>query len=218
MNIRVRVDSSMASRRLISLYRDQVPFATSLAINETAKKVQAAQRILLLERFRIRRPWVLHGVKIVQWAKKQFGLRKAVIRIAESHDFLEKFEEGGTKTPRDGGRLAIPDEVRRGKNDIVPRSQRPRAFNFKPIGRGAKAETFAGDKRTFMIRTQWGTGGIFQRVGRRKNARLKELFTFARQARIPAKLDFKKTANEVVRRVFAGEFRRAFAIATSTKK
>lgn len=89
-------------------------------------------------------------------------------------DILAKFEEGGTKRPREGRHLVVPIEVRRTKTGVVSRVQRPRAFQFREVG-----QSIVGLKRTFIIPGV----GIFQRRGKR-NVRL--LYGFESAVPIPA--------------------------------
>ena len=64
------------------------------------------------KRFTIRRAYVLQGVKFSKFSTKRD--LEAIVEIDPTREFLFKFEEGGTVRPR-GTRLAVPDEVRRGR-------------------------------------------------------------------------------------------------------
>lgn len=243
MIIRVEVHTAGAERMLLMLRRDQLPYAKSVALNEVATRFQAAQRRGIHERFRTRRKqWVDQSVKITHFARKQEGRAYAEIGIVspgggERSDILGKFEKGGLKRPKAGSRLAVPDEARRTKSDIVQKSQRPRAFNFKLHGVGPKAEVLIGDKRTFMIRRPDGTGAVYQRTGarrriardnmgrnlggRRRRARssvLKRLFVFTRTARLDPDLRFHETARRVVAAEWPPAFREAFRKAIATAR
>ncbi len=215
MEIRVTVESAGVERHLLELRRDQVPFATSLALNNTGKAVQSAQQETIRRNFKIRRTWVLQGVKIARFSTK--ARLVVTIMIDRARDFLDKFEEGGIKRPR-GKHLAIPNEVRRTKSDIVGKAQRPRSFGFVFFGRGTKATIYKGNRRTFLMAKPDGSGGIFQRVGRRGGSRLKKLYSFTRDARIAPMLHFHDVARRVVSRVFPEEFRKAFAQALATAR
>lgn len=211
--------------------RHEMPFVTSLAINESAKIAQADQRRKMLMRFTVRRrTWVERNVKISPFSTK--NRLEAIIKIdppGGRSDILSKFEDGGVKKARDGGRLAIPVEARRGKTGVVGRAQRPKAFNFELVGRGPKATVYRGDRRTFMIRGHDGkTGGIYQRTssggGSRKGARLasdittrrvrdlriRTLYRFTEQASIDSRLELEETVTNSVRASFATTFAEAF--------
>ena len=215
--MRIDVDSNATevARSLRFLFRDQVPFATSVAINNTAKGIQTVQREGMKRRFTIRRAYVLQGVKINKFSTKRD--LEAVIEIDPTREFLFKFEEGGTVRPR-GTRFAVPDEVRRTKTGVVSRVLRPRSLEFKRSGSGPRGEVFRGKKRTFMIRRPDGTGAIFQRFGRRRSTRVRMLFSFTPKAKIEPMLEFEVTAQTVFDATFASNFERSFARAQASAR
>ena len=149
MRIDVDINAGEVARSLRFLFRDQVPFATSLAINQTARGIQTEQRAGMRQRFTIRRAYVLQGVKFSKFSTKRD--LEAIVEIDPTRNFLFKFEEGGTVRPR-GTRLAVPDEVRRGKTGVVSRVMRPRRLEFERWGSGPRAEVHRGKKRTFVGR------------------------------------------------------------------
>ena len=151
---------------------------------------------------------------------------EAIVEIDPTREFLFKFEEGGTVRPR-GTRLAVPDEVRRGKTGVVSRVMRPRRLEFERWGSGPRAEVHRGKKRTFMIRRADGTGAIFQRLGRRGRKRipgqrrpgkLRMLFSFTPQAHIEPSLEFELTAQTVFTSTFASNFEASFDRAVRTAR
>ena len=224
--MRIDVDSNAGevARSLRFLFRDQVPFATSLAINQTARGIQTEQRAGMRQRFTIRRAYVLQGVKFSKFSTKRD--LEAIVEIDPTREFLFKFEEGGTVRPR-GTRLAVPDEVRRGKTGVVSRVMRPRRLEFERWGSGPRAEVHRGKKRTFMIRRPDGTGAILQRLGRRGRKRipgqrrpgkLRMLFSFTPQAQIEPSLEFELTARTVFERSFASNFEASFDRAVRTAR
>lgn len=172
MKITVSADTAGIRKALRTLYADQMPYAMSLAINETAKQAQGKQRAGMYARFTVRRQsWVERSIKIGTFAKKtslQADVRVETPGDPSRSDILTQHEDGGTKTPK-GQHLAIPDDVRKSETQVIPRNKRPRAFNFKPAG--GSSRVFIGDARTFMIKNPDGTGGIYQRTGRKGRIR-----------------------------------------------
>lgn len=183
----VTIDTRKFTAALKDIQESQLPFATMKAMNESAIKGQDAERLRMQSEFTIRRPWVLQGVKINRgdFATK----RKLEVRVSvdADRDFLNKFEFGTPKTPRDGKAIAVPIEARRNKATLVADSAKPRAFEFREVGgkglikasKGLKARTrravlgghvrvFEGKQRTIMIRSADGSGVILQRFGGRK--------------------------------------------------
>ncbi|MHC5059306.1 MAG: hypothetical protein ACYTKD_32025, partial [Planctomycetota bacterium] len=64
MNIELDTNAAQVSRTLRFLFAEQLPFATSKAINDTAKDAQKAQRAGMARRFTVRRPtFVFRSIK-----------------------------------------------------------------------------------------------------------------------------------------------------------
>lgn len=96
--------------------------------------------------------------------------------------WLQLQETGGRKTPRKQ-HLAIPTtNVRRTKRDLISKVQRPQALGNK----------------LFDIRTKKGTEFLAMRVGRGKKAQLKFMYTLARGAQIPPRLQFYSRMNRFI--------------------
>lgn len=195
------------------LFQDQIPFATSKAINATAVEFQQTQRRGMRDRFTIRRPWVLQGVKISRGDFARKDRLQARIHIDQKREFLVIHEPGGIKEPR-GALFAVPDAARRTKAGVVSKTIRPRALSFERWGRGRVATVYRGDKRTFMVVPHGRLrGGIYQRRGKGKRGRVRQLFSFTPAARIEPRLEFEETAVRVVgstfKAIYAREFERA---------
>jgi hypothetical protein len=181
--IMVEVDTEEAMSFLRMLYSDQVPYAASLALNATGLQVQAAERREIGEAFTLRRrDWAMRNVKI---GREDFATKtklRTIVRMeapgdASRSDILSKFEQGGTKRPREGKSLAVPGDVQRTGTGVIPRSKRPKAFNLRPAhakgttvfrgkGRSRSGTTvLVGDKGVFAVLNADGTGAIYQRTG-----------------------------------------------------
>ena len=208
----VDFDSRDTSRWLGSMAK-QTPFALSVAINDTLKDAQKVQRAHQRRVFTVRRPqWIDRSVKIKPFATKRTLTGTMAIDPPggkRTSDILAKFESGGRKQVREGRHLAIPIEARRTKAGIVSRRNRPKGFRFKRVGRSIR-----GERRTFII----AGVGIFQRVGRRKNSRIRMLYRFKTSVPIDRRLDFIANAERVVQQMFDRNFDRAFDRAVATAK
>lgn len=237
--IRVHFESAGLERTLLQLYSDQIPFATAVAVNEAAKAFQVYQRRHMHGAFKVRRQsWVDRNVKITHFAKKQEGRRYAEIAIVSPgsgsrSDILAKFEVRTTKRPR-GRSIVVPNTVKRTKSDIVSKANRPKAFDFKLHGKGGKATVYRGDKRTFMIQRADGSGGIYQRYGKKlarthkggiagrprrsRDTTTRLLYSLTPDAQLDDRLKFKVNAHATVKKVWATEFQKAFSRAVSTAK
>lgn len=189
----------------------QLPFAVARALNETAKEFQEDERALLRREFTIRKPWVEQGIKI---NSRDFASKtKLNVRIAvdQSRDFLNKFEQGGARLPRAGGKsLVVPLGVRPTPQADIPKSLRPKALHLKQTSKGGKFTVFKGDNGTFMVQRPDGSGIIFKRKGRaiavkrrhqgplmkgqRKDWKLVTLYVLRPKTPVPADLHFIETA------------------------
>lgn len=145
----------------------QFAFASAQALTKTAKEAQIAIIDQLPEHFTLRGNWFQPGYKFgikIKPAKKDN--LKAI--VGTDADWLEKFETGADKTPRNKF-LAIPtDNVRRSKRQIIQRGQRPGALRGK------------GD---VVLQTKSGPV-LFVRQGRGKNKRLVALYNLEVKAKI----------------------------------
>jgi hypothetical protein len=150
---------------------DQYPYIVARALNDCAKAFQEEERGVISSDFTIRRPWVLQGVKI---NREDFATKQKLevrVHIDQDHDFLNKFEEGGTRTPRAGSHsLAVPINVRRTKAQIISKNQRPKSFNFQQgfSSRKSRFTILKGDRRTFLIQRPNGSGLILQRTSKQQ--------------------------------------------------
>jgi len=170
--INVRTNIRDYTRRLDRLARDQVPFATAVALIRTAQDAQEEVRKQLKRRFTIRRAWVPSGIRITPARKTDLEAS-----VGSRDHFMALQETGGIKRPRTAAHIAVPANVRRSKSGVVTKANRPRALLAKP-----------GHFRTERA--------IMKR-GRGKGARPVRLFTLARSARIRPRFGFKKTTARV---------------------
>lgn len=207
MRISLSTNVPTISRLHRAFYADQVPFANSLALNNLSKQFQADQVRNMNRTFNVRRrTFVNRAVKIKPFATKRRPYAQIQIEPPggpSRADILAKFEEGGTKRPRTS-RLAVPDEVRRTGTGFISKANRPRALERR--------------KRVFAIKRPGGQGGIYQRIGRRRNSEIRRLYLFAPEARIPATLGFYDQSKRTADRWWPTLFKRAFTDAVATRR
>lgn len=232
--ITLRIDMAGLTES-ITTFQDQIPFATSLALNRVANAAQQAERAGISERFTIRRPWVLQGVKIETRDRATKRNLEVSIGIDAQRSFLSKFEVGGLKVPiGESKSIAVPEVgVRPDISAIVPKSKRPRAFNFvrRAPRRPSDFAVFEGSQHTFLIQSGDGSGLIFQRTGKGSNRdrsvkagaggrdeNVKLLYVLTPHVRIPAELEFATTVELVVREQFAQIFAQAFEEAKASPR
>lgn len=194
-SVKISVDVGPMVQWLNDLQTNQVPFATSRAVNDLAKEVQTAIQEGIRERFTIRREWVLQGIKITKFSDKRDDPIMATIEIPPDHRFLNKFEEGDTKYPRFGTHIAVPTSAISTKTGIVPMGMRPKAFGFQEVSTKSGAVQIKGSQRTFIL-LNTASPGIYQRTGPGKRA-LRMLYKFFSSVPTPRSLHFREGAQRV---------------------
>lgn len=207
--LELRVNATDVINTLDDVAVNQIPFALAKALYQTALDFQQAERERLDAIFSLRRPQFIYqqGVKLLSGYPSK---RKLFVILGQDPraDFLGKFEEGGEKTPEKSENIAIPEDVRRSKSDIVINSQRPKAL----FASGAPVfEIKPGDDDEHLA------PGIYQRVGR-NGRKLKKLYALQSEVPIAATLGFEETAQKTVQDRWAINFSDAFQQALATAK
>ncbi len=231
MDVQIRVDGHATLTALERLFRDQLPFATSLAINKADQAARAAVQAGIRERFTVRRPWVLQGVVVDASTKTNL---RATVRMADDRRFLSKFEAGGTLGASSPERpLAIPSvNLRPAFADVVPRALYPSSLRLVPR-RGVTGILPArrhltprgmvqlqGKQRTFVLdATMFGvqTPGVYQRIGPGPHD-IRLLWIYKQREPIPARLQFNRTVAETIHREWSRAYAAAFAQAVRTAR
>lgn len=206
----------------------QIPYATSVAINDTAKQIQENQRQHQGKVFEIRRPHFFNrAVKIAQFARRDSLTARIAIDPPggiQNAPILTRHEKGGVRRPMAGGRaLAVPIEARRTRAGVVRRNERPRSFQFQRAysSIGTRTEIYLGNRRTFMIRKADGSGTILRRYARGQSGTMHGVVTLYRlvpQANIAERLRFHLNSQELFRDRFAQNFQVAFRRAVETAR
>lgn len=169
-------------------------------INATAKKIQEAQQQQLEKRFTLRsntKAFMLRNVAIIKpFASVGAGRLFAEVGVGQRNRLLlGGYETGEERKPFKGHMIAQP---------VVGSPARPTfgqpvqpQFTFRAMAlKAAKGKQAAnrkvGNNGTYSVRGV----GVFQRTGPgREGSKL--LYGFARQQRLPAKLNWQKTARDI---------------------
>lgn len=132
----LKAEIESAIKSIDHIRKDQLPYATSLAVNETVKAAQNAVRAHVAGQFTLRRAqFILNTVKI---EKFDFATKRNPtafrLKIDEKREYLAKFEEGGTRQAKDPAfPIAIPSSnLRPTFAELPPRSMYPRALRLVP--------------------------------------------------------------------------------------
>ncbi len=173
--------------------REQIPFATALALTMTAGDARQAIVRELPTRFTIRRKWIEKGIRTERATK-----RNLEATVFSRDPFMVKQEKGGKRRG-----VSIPFKVRRSERTVVSRSRWP----GKLLGRD---DVFIRD-----LPSGSGRRGVFQRM---RSGRLKLLWILEDVAETKPRWEFAETARKAVRRNWEKNFGRAFAKAIATAR
>jgi hypothetical protein len=216
--INVRMDVRQFTKDLDALATRQIPYTAMKAINYTALDVQLAEQEHVARSFTLRRPeFVMNTVKIQRGNFATKDNLRAIVEIDRDRNFLTKFEDGKDKIPSAAKSIAIPIEAKRSKMDIVTMANRPKGLMLQTIS--ARSSVVAkGLKRTFLIQSPDGTGGIYQRVGRGVGSTVKLLYSFKPRVPIPKRLGLVDTAKRTFASNWMANWQKAFAEAMLTAR
>ena len=161
--IEIKVHTSGVLKMLAEA-QDQLPYAMSLALNRVAIDGQKAEQARLKAVFKLRREtFVIRGIKIEKADRATKTSWRVVISIPVAQDFLDKFEQGDPKIPRQGKWLWIPNAAVF-QNKIINRGNplHPKNLHFSK----SKGGQLVGDQRTFMLKGKNGKPLVIQRMDR----------------------------------------------------
>ena len=215
MQISVKSNISAFAKAMDAFGKNQIPFATAVALNDTAKDVRGkiindtwpnsvTQRNKNFMKASLT-PISKRNSEV--WATKR-NLRAIVgtTRTKMQRDYLQRLTEGGTKTPR-GRHLAIPsnqNNVTRLSGGAIKKADRPRQLLNR--------------KNVFIQKlVRSGDMAILRRVGKDRYP-VQMLYLLEPNGQIKKQFDFYEDANATARRAFNKNFRNSFARAKKTAK
>src|SRR5687768_11594569 len=191
----------------------QLKFATSQALNDTAKDVQRfTVGSLLPSKFTLRakgNPWQAPGTKL--GFNLKFANRDNLTAVIGSQaDWLDEQEQGGRKTVTGGHRAAIPSGYWKRREEIMTRQKKPKA-----ILAGRRLPGLSATQRAFLAREGGKLKpGIYVRTG--KGRELKILFGLRGNVTIKPRLEFVKQGTAVAESVYNRHFNNRLVAAFAT--
>ncbi len=195
MDFRLQSNIKEFTRDLTAIQKQQIPFAASRAINDTAVQAQDEVVSTIPRVFNNLKKWWLKqqptGIK-VKFSNKA-NLHAAVHTSAY---FAKIQEEGGVKQPRRAKNLAVPTEK-------VPKRYR--------TSHGAR-ELMDAQKNVFRT-----PKGVFKRTGKKRYP-IVLLWSFAPSAKVRPRFGFYDTCKAVVMRRFETNFKMRLSQALATAK
>ncbi|KZL15125.1 hypothetical protein [Pseudovibrio sp. Ad37] len=206
--IRYTANFSEVAKGLTKAEERQVPYAISLALNETAQDIKANSEKALSRRLDRPTPFTKRGLALKRASKR--NLSAVVFFKDRQADYLELQEKGGTRRPKRKA-LAVPFSQRLNKYGNLPRRSIDRLLK--------RPDVFQGEIN--------GVEGIWQRPkrGKRRNGSrgtkgrtgLKLLIAYEKSADYQPRLRFeegaRKTADARMKRNFRRAMQRALATA-----
>lgn len=219
MQISVTHDVERTAARLDQVSARQLPFATARALTMTAADAQKQIRAEMPNKFTIRRPWVLQGVRTERATKQNL-----TAWVYHKDAYMPRQETGGTKVGKPGGgnfssddlpvasgrrvrkvsgRVAVPTQnVLRTKRELIRKSDTPQ-------GLGTKA---------FVIEGRNGTQLLARRFAKGKRAGLRVLYVLKPRTYIKPRWGFADTVERVARTRFYTNLQTALEQAMQSRR
>lgn len=224
--VNLEIDSTQLILRLRNGQR-RLAYAAVNAINNTAKRIQAAEWARAQEIFTIRKVEFMRRevAKIKPFASVRAARAFAEISVGQKDRLLlSAFERGAVREPvmEDAKRVAEPIDPRKGKpsparptwqQNVLPELWR-RRLNFDLTKRGKKRKAVR-ETRTYLIPAL----GIFQRIGPGPvKIATRAVYLFTKGKKLRPILKFKETGIKEAKKWFREEMQRETVNAIARSK
>lgn len=187
-------------RGLSRMAREQVPFATAMALNDTAEDVQDAWLKHLDRRLDRPTPFTRRGIYRRRASKRRLTAEIGFKPVQAG--YLRLQAEGGSRLPEKRA-ILIPVQQRLNRYGNMPKGAVKRVL--------ARDDTFSGKVR--------GVAGIWKRPAKsRRKGAMKLLVAFQPKVRYQPRLDLRRAAEGRARTVFPSHFARRFRSALATRR
>jgi hypothetical protein len=205
MEASLKRDIDKVTRQLRGIARDQIPFATSLALNQVAKDGQRrAQRQMRLDLDRPT-PFTVRGVRHLRSNKR--NLYAEVYIQPDQAEYLKYQIRGGRRTPRNKA-IKVPVQIKLNKYGNIPRTK------INTLLKSGKV--FIASKYDNNPRTKHLQPGIYRRVAKGEQVQL--LVAFENEAQYTKRYDFELTVIREVKARITPAMRQAINRALATAK
>lgn len=229
LTLTVTTDDQSGIAGALSGLRGQLPFALSVAINNTLNDAQSAIQAKLPDEFTLRRAdFIQKTIYIAPGDRARKDNLVGTVRVNPDRNFLAKFEYGGEKQSASGKSLAIPIMRASDPSLIIGRGD---PLSVKMLmasitashGKVLRSRVRKGQlrvavdpNRVFLLKTDKGTF-IVQRTGPGAGD-TRILWQFRKQTALPANLDFENTAMQAALKSWDGNVTKAIAYAIATMR
>lgn len=239
LEIKMNVKSRLALAQMKAVAKEQIPYATAVALTAVATRARDQIKSELPHEFTIRRPWTASGIRAEMAHKRDWP--KTAARIGSVDPYMVDFETGGPhklegtrstgpKIGRGTTAFAVPMEIRKAAGLQITQAI-PLRFWPARLTRGA-ARTGRRRRRSKpqpFLATINGHTGVFVRTGdtreiagrrgTRKRDRITMLWALSkRPSRAPRKQWLTKPTSRIVSRYLVREFEAALAKAIESAR
>lgn len=191
--LNIKGDLKNITRHLNRVQKKQIPFAASLAINNTLKQVVKAERAQIVKKLDRPTPFTVNAFKI-NWSKKHRLHGEVVIKPAQ-WNYLKYQIEGGTRIKHN---IGVPtSNAKLNKYGNIP----------------GRRKGLIKKKSQFMTST-----GVFERVGGKRSRIVKKVVGFFDTVTYRKRFHFHKIADGVARSQFKKNLRQALHRALTTAR
>ena len=202
MSISIKSNAPMRFKQAMDrIERKQMPFAASMALNNTAWDIKKALDKELVKSLKNPTPFTLKGIR-VKGANKSHLVAYVSIAPVQAK-YLKWAIEGGTRRPNKRALLYPVAQKRNKYGNMARRAVKNLA---------ASPKTFSGTPRG---RT---TPGLYKRVGPKGRKQLKLMVSYQRRANYEKRFGFYSTSEKTVKKVMGKNFAAARKKAQQTKK
>jgi len=196
------------------MVKDQIPYATALALTRLAQGAQVAVKTQAHYAFELRNPRRIEaGIRITPARKQDFRRGDIHSEVYDIDPFMALQETGGRKTASSGS-LAIPDELvhtkKRTATGSIKKAWKPTTLIRRQRDQPGRPRKWGRHRkpRPFIMHYGSSGGSIAIRAGHERYP-LIYLYHFKRAAKISPRFQFIRTVDRWV----AKEFGRQFAMA-----
>jgi len=192
MRVDIKSNIKEVTKGMSSIQKKQIPFATMLALNDTAFSLQKAYKVQTKQKFTNATKFTQTGF-MVEKAKKN-NLVATVFVSKKREDYMKLQVDSGTRTPKNTA-IVIPNKSNSG--DIAK-------FPSGNINKGAMNKLKRNKKKYFFGKPKGNQGseGIWERYGRESSGtsagqRIRQVAKLTKKARYKAKYPFESIGNGV---------------------
>lgn len=200
VNVRSNIDEFNAS--LDKVAKKQMPYATSKAINEVAKKAKGAIEKEIKAKVDSPTAFTTKGA-FISYSNKNQSPIQAIVGVKDKQaGYLKYVEEGGV-SPAKGRAKPVPTSSSKNKYGNLARGI------TKKVGQG---KVFSGTPRGGR------PGGIYQRMGTKKNPKLKMLASWHKSTQHDRRMRMGERVRLIVNRNMDKELRKQVSAAIKSAR